>query len=135
MSTPPSGQSEWRRLKRAFGYAFQGVAYLLQSQRNARIHAVMTLLVVTLSIGLQLSAIAWCCLVLAISLVWVAEALNTALELLANAVHPHHHPLIGLAKDVGAAAVLMASLGALVVGMLLLLPPLWTVVARIIAVP
>ena len=57
-------------------------------------------------------------IVVAITLVWSAEAFNTALEQLADALHPQQHPGIGRAKDVAAAAVLIAALGAAVIGLL-----------------
>jgi diacylglycerol kinase len=60
--------------------------------------------------------------VVSISAVWTAEALNTAIECLADAVAPHRHPLVGAAKDVAACAVLLAATGAVVVGAIILGP-------------
>ena len=61
-------------------------------------------------------------IIVAITLVWCAEAFNTALEQLADALHPENHPGIGRAKDVAAAAVLIAAVGAAVIGMLVFVP-------------
>ena len=72
--------------------------------------------------GLGVSRLEWCWLVAAIAWVWTAEALNTALESLADAVHPDRHPLVGRAKDAAAGAVLAASLGAAAIGLLVLGP-------------
>jgi diacylglycerol kinase len=66
----------------------------------------------------------WCALVSAIALVWAAEALNTAVELLTDLVQPERHPLAGRAKDAAAAGVLLASIGAAVIGALVFLPRL-----------
>ena len=110
---------------RSFGYAFHGVALLLRSQHNAWIHATATLLVCALGALLGVSRGDWLWLVAAIAAVWAAEALNSAIESLADAVHPAPHPLVGRAKDLAAAAVLIVSLGAATIGLLVLGPPLW----------
>lgn len=110
---------------RSFGHAFRGVAALLASQHNAWIHALATLAVVGTGALAGLSRLEWSVLVLAIAAVWTAEGLNTALEFLCDAVHPERHPLVGRAKDVAAAAVLVAAAGAAVVGVIVLGPPLW----------
>ncbi len=113
-----------RQRLHSFRYAWAGLGTLLRTQHNAWIHAAATLLVIALGGWLRLSAGEWLWLVLAMVLVWMAEAFNTALELLADAVTREQHPLIGRAKDVAAAAVLIAALGALVIGVLVLGPPL-----------
>jgi len=95
---------------------------MLASQHNAWIHAVATAVVVGAGLMTRLSAAEWCAIVLAIVAVWVAEGLNTALEFLADATNPAFHPLIGKAKDVAAGAVLLAAIGAVVVGLLVFGP-------------
>ena len=108
----------------SFRYAFAGIRTLLITQHNARIHALATVLVCGVGALLALSLTEWCFLVLAITAVWVAEALNSALEFLADALHPEQHPKIKQAKDVAAAAVLAASLGAAIIGLLVFAPHL-----------
>jgi diacylglycerol kinase (ATP) len=115
---------------RSFGYAFHGVALLLRSQHNAWIHATATLLVCALGGLLGVSRGDWLWLAAAIAAVWGAEALNSAIESLADAVHPAPHPLVGRAKDLAAAAVLIVSLGAATIGLLVLGPPLWRWIER-----
>ena len=83
---------------KSFHYAGQGIFYMLQSQQNAWIHTVATVLVLVLSAVFGLTAVEWCLILLTVSLVWMAEAFNTALEFLADAALPQHHPLIGKAK-------------------------------------
>jgi diacylglycerol kinase (ATP) len=107
---------------RSFGFAAAGLGLMLRSEHNAWIHALATLLVLALAIVFPISGLEWCLLALAIALVWSAEAMNTALELLADSVSPGHHPLVGQAKDVAAGAVLVAALGASVVGLIVLGP-------------
>lgn len=109
------------RLK-SFQYAFRGVALMLRTQHNAWIHAAITLLVCTAGILLELPAADWCWIVLAIMAVWMAEALNTALEILADVASPEFHPLVRDAKDVAAGAVLIAALGAAIIGATIFLP-------------
>jgi diacylglycerol kinase (ATP) len=69
-----------------------------------------------------IGAMEWCAVILAMALVWSAEALNTAIELLADALSPDPHPLVGRAKDVAAAGVLLAAMGAAAVGLIVFVP-------------
>ena len=107
---------------RSFRYAFAGLRTMFATQTNFRIHAVVATLVIAASALLQVSRADWLWLTVAIVGVWVVEAFNTALEFLADAVSKDHHPLIGKAKDCAAAAVLLAALGAVVIGLLVLGP-------------
>ncbi len=108
----------------SFADALRGLAHLLRSQPNARIHLTATAGVVGLSAWLRLSLAEWRWIVAAIALVWVAEAINTAFEALADALHPQRGAGIGRAKDVAAGAVLLASAGAAAIGALVLGPRL-----------
>ena len=101
---------------RSFGHAFRGLKILLQSQQNARIHAVATVVVVAAGAALGISPTEWALIVLAILCVWAAEAMNTAIEFLVDLVSPETHELAGKAKDVAAGAVLVAAIGAAVIG-------------------
>jgi diacylglycerol kinase len=109
----------------SFKWAFLGIKDLFWKHPNAQVHVLATLLVVPLGIYLQLGRLEWALLVLCIALVLSMEALNSAVEYLADKVSPEHDPLIGKAKDIAAAAVLLASIGAALVGLLILGPPLW----------
>jgi len=109
--------------KKSFGYAIKGLR-ALYLETNARIHAAATALVIVLGTVLRLAPLDWTLLAIAATVVWVTEALNTALEALSDAAVPEHSPHIALAKDVAAGAVLLASLGALAVGLLVFLPHL-----------
>jgi diacylglycerol kinase (ATP) len=108
----------------SFGYALRGLAGLLATQHNARIHAVATFAVCALGGILGISAGEWLALVLAICAVWSAEAMNTAFESLCDLVSPDHRPLVRRAKDVAAGAVLVSAAGAATVGLIVFGPRL-----------
>ena len=108
----------------SFRFALHGIAFLLRSQVNARIHFLATLVVVVAGISLQIAAADWGLVVLAIAGVWVAEGFNTAIEFLVDLVSPETHPLAGRVKDVAAGAVLIAAVAAVVVGLLVFVPPI-----------
>jgi len=107
---------------RSFGHAFRGLKILLQTQHNARIHAVATLLVVAAGALFGISLAEWALVALAVAAVWMAEALNSAIEFLVDLASPDFHPLAAKAKDLAAGAVLAAAIGALVVGVLVFGP-------------
>lgn len=109
----------------SFRHAFNGWWYVLRTQHNAWIHAIATSMVVMLGLWLQLPARDWAVLVLVIAMVWSAEFLNTSIEAVVDLASPVHHPLAKVGKDVGAAAVLIAAGAAVLVGLLVLGPPLW----------
>jgi diacylglycerol kinase len=106
----------------SFKHAFAGVSYVLRSQHNAWIHAVATAMVVFLGLWLELSVGDWALLILAMTVVWVAEFINTAIEATVDLTTEEHHPLAGAAKDVAAGAVLVAAAGAVIIGLLILGP-------------
>ena len=107
---------------RSFGHAFRGLKVLVQTQHNARIHAVATALVVGAGALLRISSVEWALIVLAIVCVWAGEALNTAVEFVVDLASPEQHPLAAKAKDVAAGAVLIAAIGAAIVGVIVFGP-------------
>jgi diacylglycerol kinase (ATP) len=114
----------WAARARSFGFAFRGVVTLLASQHNVWIHAAATIAVVGLGVALGVDRLEWALLVLAIALVWTAEGLNTALEWLCDVAAPEYDPLVKKAKDVAAAAVLLAAIGSALIGLLVFGPRL-----------
>lgn len=111
---------------KAFGYAFTGWWFVIRTQRNAWIHMVVSLAVIALSFLLHISTTGWALILLAIAMVWIAEFLNTALEAVVDLATNHeHHDLARVGKDVGAAAVLIAAAASVLIGLLILGPPLW----------
>jgi diacylglycerol kinase len=110
----------------AFGHAFRGWWYVLRTQHNAWIHSIVALAVIALGLWLGLPPRDWAVLVLAIAMVFTAEFINTSIEAVVDLASPVHHPLAKVGKDVGAAAVLVAALAAILIGLLILGPPLWS---------
>lgn len=103
-------------------YATRGIGTMLRTQRNARLHVVATLLAVSAGWLFGLRRDEWVWIVLAMVAVWMAEALNTAFEFLADVTSPEFDPLVEQAKDVAAGAVLIAALGAAATGVLVFGP-------------
>jgi diacylglycerol kinase (ATP) len=114
----------WTR-GRSFRYAYAGWWYVTRTQQNAWIHAVVSIAVLLVSLWLKLSTIEWALILIAITMVWTAEFLNTALEAVVDLASPEQHDLAKICKDVGAAAVLIASASSVLIGLLILGPPLW----------
>jgi diacylglycerol kinase (ATP) len=108
---------------KSFGFALHGL-FLLFLESNAKIHFAATLAAVLGGLCARISGVEWALVVFAIGAVWAAEAINTAIELLADAAVPERHPLVGAAKDVAASAVLIAAISAAVVGAIVFLPRL-----------
>jgi diacylglycerol kinase (ATP) len=114
-----------RRRLRSFGYAFQGAKTLLVTQHNAWIHAVATVAVIIAGRVCRVSKGEWALLVCAITLVWLAEAMNTAIESLADEVSEEKRERIGKTKDIAAFAVLVTAVAAVIIGGIVFLPHLF----------
>lgn len=112
------------RLK-SVGYALEGLRTILRTQHNAWLHLAATLAVLVAGMALSITPIEWTVLILAVAVVWVAEGLNTAFELLCDVASPQFHPLVKQAKDVAAGAVLIAAAAAVAVGAFIFLPRLF----------
>ncbi len=128
MTHPPSPPSAPRRAASrlsSFRHAFAGWWFALRTQQNAWIHACASLAVYAVGLWVGLDRVEWAILFLTIGLVWVAEFVNTAIEAVVDLASPDLHPLAKVSKDVGAAAVLVAAFIAVIVGLLILGPPLW----------
>ena len=106
---------------RSFGYALKGMKVLITTQPHAPLHAVATAVVIGTGWWLHFQPWEWVAVLICIGLVWMAEALNTALELLADEVDRNHRTGIGLAKDMAAAGVLIAAIFSALVGGVILL--------------
>ncbi len=109
---------------KSFLCAFRGLAVLFCTQRNARVHLFFLVLAVACGCVFRISSIEWCLVFLASGMVLATEGLNTGLELLADVVHPEHHPQVGRMKDMAAGAVLITAIAAVGVGTMIFLPKL-----------
>ncbi len=114
-----------RNLLESFCIAFTGLWYALRTQRNTRIHLSIAAAAIALGLWLGLSPDQWALLTLTISFVLVSEMLNTTMETLVDLVSPDYHPLAKTVKDVVAGTVLLTAITSVIVGLLVLGPPLW----------
>jgi diacylglycerol kinase (ATP) len=106
---------QFSKRARSFRFAFRGIGMMLRSEINARIHALATVIVVAAGFGFGIDRAEWLAVILAITAVWSAEAFNTAIEALCDAVSQEERPQIGRAKDLAAGAVLLSAIGAAVI--------------------
>lgn len=102
-------------LRWSFNWAFEGIVYVLRTQRNMQVHLGAAVLVLVMGLLLDFSRLELIAVMGAISLVLVAEMMNTAIEAAIDAVVTTYHPLVKIAKDVAAGAVLVATVNALAV--------------------
>ncbi|MCL4251469.1 MAG: diacylglycerol kinase family protein [Anaerolineae bacterium] len=109
---------------KSLGYALAGWLYMLRWQKNVRIQALASILVITLSLWLQIDFYGIALIVLVITMVWMAEFLNAAVEAVVNLATEEWHPMAKVGKDVASAAVLLAVMAAVIIGLLVLGPPL-----------
>lgn len=107
---------------KSFKYAAKGVLTMLYSQHSAWIHTLATIFVVLAGFYFGFTRFEWCWIILAIIVVWTAEALNTAFEFLLDVASPEFHPLAEKAKNVAAGAVLISAFGAAIIGLVIISP-------------
>jgi len=124
LASPVSEAPRLRRIARSFGYAFEGLATIVRTQPNFWIHVLAACLALALGLALRLSSGELATIVLSITLVLVVESVNTGIETMCDVISPANHPLIKRAKDVSAAAVLIAAAGAVAIALLLFGPKL-----------
>lgn len=113
-----------KKLIRSFGFAFKGLAYATKTQLNFRVHLVATLIAVFMGFALHISIEEWRWIILCVAIVLIAELLNTAIEFLTDLVSPEYNELAGHAKDIGAGAVVIAAVFAVITGAIIFLPKL-----------
>jgi diacylglycerol kinase (ATP) len=116
------GKFSFRKRWQSFGYAFQGIVYMLKHEHNAWIHALATFVVVAAGIGFRLSKPEWMGILFAIGLVFIAEGFNTAIERLADSITSAENKAIKNAKDVAAGAVLIAAMLSAIIGLMIFIP-------------
>lgn len=108
---------------KSFYYAFQGILYTILNEVHMRFHIIATVFVIALGILYELSAVEWAVLCLVFSLVMALELVNTAIERTCNLYTTDFHPLIKIAKDVSAGAVLISALGSIGVACFIFIKP------------
>lgn len=108
----------------SLSYALAGWLYMLRRQKNTRIQAVASIVVIGLALWLQIDFVGLAIVILAITIVWMAEFMNAAVEAAVNLATPELHPMAKVGKDVASAAVLLGVVASVIVGLLILGPPL-----------
>jgi diacylglycerol kinase len=107
---------------KSFPYAFNGIKIALRNEPNFRIHLIIAMLTLTVAVALRLGVLEFALLILTIGFVLILELINTVLEAMVDLVSPEVKLHAKIAKDVSAAAVLIAALLSVIVGFLLFLP-------------
>jgi diacylglycerol kinase (ATP) len=105
-----------------FSYAWNGILVFFREEKNSKIHAFITLIVLILAYILKISKTEWVFIMLAIALVFISEIFNTAIEKVVQKVHPQYDPLIKKVLDLSAAGVLFAAFFAVITGLMVFLP-------------
>lgn len=112
-----------RNLIQSFKYALQGIAFVLKNEHNMRTHSLAAVLVVALGLYLKIQRIDWLFLSFAITIVLVAETVNTAFELLLDYANgKRYHNTVKMLKDIAAGGVLIAVLNAVITGCVIFIP-------------
>lgn len=122
-------KEEFSILKRArsFSHAMRGLRVFIRTTHNAWIHILALVAVIVLGFIFEITKIEWLVLILAAGLVFTAESFNTAIEIDINLTSPQYHPYAKDTKDVAAGAVLLASITALIIGVLVFIPYVLTI--------
>ena len=121
----PKKESFFVNRIKSIGYACKGAFLLLKTESSIKIQFVITILMTIAGFYFNISATEWVLQILAIGLVMSIEGLNTAIEAIADFMHPEHHPKIGFLKDVAAGAVFIASIAAIIVGCIIYFPKMF----------
>lgn len=119
----------------SFRHALRGIAVLIATQPNARLHALATMVALLLGVLLRIDRSEWLWILLMIFMVWIAESINTSLEFLADSITTEIRPSLRDSKDVAATSVLLAASLAILVGGIILVPKLWIVARGIFQAP
>ena len=112
------------RLK-SIGFALKGALLLLKTESSIQIQFVIAILMTIAGFYFEISSIEWILQIFAIGLVMSIEGLNTAIEDIADFIHPEHHAKIGFIKDVAAGAVFIAAVATIIIGLLIYIPKLF----------
>ncbi|WP_066220616.1 diacylglycerol kinase [Formosa haliotis] len=110
---------------KSVGYAYKGAILLLKTESSIKIQFVIALCMTAAGFYFDISPTEWIFQTLAIGLIMTAEGLNTAIEAIADFIHPEHHSKIGFIKDVSAGAVFIAAIAAIIIGFIIYLPKLF----------
>ena len=111
------------RLK-SVGYAFKGLMVLVKTEKSIQLQLIIAIIVTIAGFYYNISSTEWMIQLIMIAVVMSIEGVNTAIEYIADFIHPEHHPKIGIIKDIGAGAVFIASIIAIIVACIIYIPKL-----------
>ena len=112
------------RLK-SVGYAFKGMLILVKTESSIKLQVFIAIIVTIAGFYFEISTIEWIIQIAMIGLVMSIEGVNTAVEYIADFIHPDHHPKIGLIKDISAGAVFIAAVVASIIGLIIYIPKIF----------
>ncbi len=110
------------RLFKSFGYAFRGLFKIFREEQNLQIHSLVAIIVIALGFVFKIQPWQWCAILICIALVILMETVNSAIERLADVLKPRIHESVMAAKDIMAAAVMIAAILAIAVGLIIFVP-------------
>ena len=110
---------------KSVGYAFKGALLLIKTESSIKVQFVIAIIMTIAGYYFNISNTEWIIQLLSIGLVMSIEGINTAIEEIANFIHPEHHKKIGTIKDIAAGAVFMASFFAIIIGLIIYLPKIF----------
>lgn len=119
-----SNYGSLNKLIKSFGYAFRGLADLIKSERNAKIHLFITILVIIAGFIIKINATEWCIVLICIALVISTEALNTSVEKIIDHLFKDKNETARIVKDISAGAVLICAIISVICGLIIFLPKL-----------
>jgi undecaprenol kinase len=115
------------RLFKSFTYAFRGLAKIFREEQNLQAQSIIAIIIIIFSFVFKLQPLEWCAILISIALVILMETINSAIERLADVLKPRIHDYIKEVKDIMAAAVMIAALTAIIVGLIIFVPHIFKI--------
>lgn len=120
-------QTPMKRLLNSFKFAYMGWQELFRTAPNAKVHLLAAISAIILGFIFHISAGEWSAVIIVITLVWLSESFNSAIEYIVDLISPEYNPVAGKIKDLSAGAVMIAALGALAVGCVVFIPKIYLI--------
>jgi diacylglycerol kinase (ATP) len=110
---------------KSIGYAFKGAYYLISREASIKVQFIIGLIITIAGFYFELSATEWIIQILVLAVIMAFEGVNTAIETIADFIHPEFHKKIGLIKDISAGAVFIFAIAAILIGLIIYLPKIF----------
>ncbi len=121
----PAKESFFKSRIKSVGYAFKGAYLLITTEASIKVQFFIGVVMTIAGVCFHLSVLEWIIQILVIALIMALEGMNTAIEEIANFIHPEHHPKIGLIKDIAAGAVFIFAIAAAIIGLMIYIPKIF----------